>query len=178
MKLNSIHFLIFLGVLLMFSSGCGTIIGKTVDSKINPEFNIEQYKRYTPDYPNDGLSVEPVINPFRHEGLVRFNGKGGNGDLKIYIDAHKGFCLPPQINPHVPFWLQFTFPRSASVKVEDAVTKKILLEVNYKRALFATGAGYQECRQLIIKELEKAFAESRKNKLKPTPSTNPNPQTP
>ena len=168
MKLNSMHFLIFLGVLLMFSSGCGTIMGKTVDSEINPEFNIDKYNRFNDSDIADGFCIESVVDVFRDKGLLFYNGQAREQDLKIYLDAKEGFCLPPRINPNLSFWLQFTFPRSASVKVEDAVTKKVLLEVNYKRAFFATGAGYKECRELIIEELKKAFAESKKNPTNPS----------
>ena len=160
-------FLPLFGVVLIFCSGCGTIVGKSVNSEISPDFNIKDLQRYHSRFINDGFDISTVIDVFEEERLVPYNGQGGIKDIEVYVDAESGFCLPPRFNPRI-MSLQFTFPRKASVKVEDAITKKVLLEVNYKRALFAIGAGYEECRNMIIEALKKALVESKKNPTNPS----------
>lgn len=148
--------------LALLNSGCGTVMGKTASSNINPDFNINEYKRVYTEFDNADILMLPVevffFDTLKKQSLNNKYFK--KGDLYVYSSTHEGFCLPPRFNPRI-MSLQFTFPRIASVKVEDAITRQVLLEVHYKRALLSTGAGYFECEKMIMEELEKAFVKSR-----------------
>ena len=165
--MKTMHLILpLLGVLLC--SGCGTIMGKSISTKTSGSFNIKNYKRYNTNLDNNSYFIlDDIEPPFEAEGLIYNNTMNKKGDIEIYVISELGYCLPPRYNPRIRgYW--YTFPRKVSVKLEDAITKKVLLEIHYKRALFATGTGYEECGNIIIEALKKAFAESKKNPTNPS----------
>ena len=156
------------GLILIACSGCGTIIGKNINTEINDNFNINHYKRYYSDSDDASAFLDDALWVFfKEQGLIFDKTMNKKGDIKVYITAEQGFCLPPRYNSRIGgYW--YTFPRKVAIKLEDAITKKVLLEIYYKRALFATGADYEECENIIIEALKKALAESKKNPTNPS----------
>ena len=168
-NIRQISFLLpFLGVILILSSGCGSIIGKSINSEVNQDFDVDKYMRYFINAKNDDLCYKPVAQVLLDQGIIPYSGKVKTSKLEIYMSNRDGFCLPPRWNSDSFLCLRYTYPREAIVIFKDAETSKVLLKVEYKRALFAINAGYKECSLMIKEELEKDIAKLQKSHL-PTP---------
>lgn len=152
-------------LLLIFGSGCGTVIGTSMTSEINSDFYVDGYTRYFINAKNDELLYRPVVKVLMDQGIVPYNGDVKISKIEVYINNEEGWCFPPRWNRHSPLWLRFSYPRKATVVFKDAVTEKMLLKIEYNRAWFAINAGYRECRSMIKEELEKDLAKQQKSML-------------
>ena len=176
--MESKHFfsLAIIELMTICCSGCGTLIGTTINTTVSPDFNIKEYKRFHSHYDDEtypflGLEVNVFL---KDDNLKRFLGKYGeysSGDMLVLVNGHLGFGLPPGLISH-QFDFGYTFPRLVSVEIQDAVTKKQLLLCVYKSGFFSM-CSYSDCRKMIIAELQKAFDESRKKHEVEQPASAP-----
>lgn len=149
-------------ILTLFTSGCYSVIGKNVETEINPDFKLNEYNKFDlHSHEESSFLGDILLRFFEKQGFSMANTYPTKYDLYVYATMEKGFCLPPQFNPY-KMWFQFTFPKKAEISIQDAVTKKVLLTCKYKRGLWATSAGYVEFEEMIMESLTKAFDDLKK----------------
>ncbi len=167
MKNKHILSLVIVMLMSVFCSGCGTFIGTTIDTTVNPDFNADKYNGFDFNTSDDVTFIGRDIELFiENSKLKRIMGEDSilrYGDLLVFVTGHCGFSLPPAIG-HVE--LIYTNPRLVSVEIQDAVTKKQLLLCVYKSGFFSM-CSFPECREMVIDELKKAFDKSRKQIKQP-----------
>jgi len=165
----NIKLAISLSTVLLLCNGCTRFMGKDVMTEVNSSFNISQYKRTYVDFDDNSSTLMQSIDAFfEKQGFTEYNcfSDSKKGDLYVYVTMEKGFCLPPVGGMH--FDIVFTLPQKATVTIQDALTKEVLLTCSYKRGLFATDAAFVECEDLILASLKNAFADLRKKENLPS----------
>ena len=156
-----------LSILIIISLvGCGTIMGKRVTVEKGEISELPKFSKFrlTVDRKSNTQYLDASIdNLMQKKGLKKIYTQGELNKLKenylsVELYIKKGFCLPP-IWGHLD--LIFFMPKTAIITLSDGLSKKELLKVEYNRGFFATNAGPYECKDMIISELKKAFAESK-----------------
>ncbi len=167
-KLKIFSIFLTLGILTL-GSGCSSISGKSVETTVNPEFDVTNYHRVYVVYVDDNYFLMPAVEAvFEDNGFENLNNRKylKEHDLNVIVTTDTGFCLPPTPTSgrQGPLFVQ---PKMATVEIQDAMTKKQLLLCTYRRGFFGTSS-YNVCRDMLVAELTSVLTEL-KTKNKPAP---------
>ncbi|MFZ2656208.1 MAG: hypothetical protein WAX69_14855 [Victivallales bacterium] len=167
-------FLMALPAGTVFCFGCSSVGGKSIETTVNPEFDILSYHRVYIDCGDEAsfLSMD-IYKVFEIFGVEYINNSEylkshDSHDLYVIVTADKGVTLPPTPTRggQGPLFVQ---PKIATVEIQDAMTKKQLLLCTYRRGFLGT-ASYGECREMLVNELTQIFNELKAKGKSPTPS--------